>query len=150
MIKGRDLAFWALVALLVTGGAYRFLHEKSSAYKIGRLEIDEQAITNMLRESNIMETDKYDADANASRLKSATAAIRDRIFLRLAHFKNAKARIDCDRKLKDIMFGVAEGLKDAGIIGDQAYAIEVESIESLAKSSLFPNLVPYNFCELAK
>jgi len=136
--------------MIIIAAAYNFARGKSDAYKFAGITVDEWAISDLLRQSSVMETGKFTDAVNAARLKTATSAIKDRIFLRLAHFNNAKAQMDCDRKVKDIMFGVAEGLKDAGIITDEQYNSETDSIEAANKSALFPNLVPVNFCDLAK
>ena len=150
MDKWKGLTFWAIAGLIAIAAFYNFAVKKGGDYKIGEITVDEQAITDLLKASTVMDAEKYDAANNAARLKNATQAVKDKIFIRLAHFNNAKAMVDCDRKVKDIMYGVAEGLKDAGVISEDQYNNEVSSIETFQKSSLFPNLVPLNFCDLAK
>ena len=146
--RGIIIASLALLAVILVGG--NFLLGMVGPHEYGPIAVDEQAVGAMLRQSTVMNTDKYSPDENTTRLNNATRCIKDRIYVRLAHFTKAKAMMDCDRKLKDIMMGVAEGLKDAGVIDDQQFNTEFDYIEATLKSSLFPDLVPLNFCNLAK
>jgi len=140
-------AIVGIVLILVAGN---FLLGKLKPYNYGGLIVNEQAITEMLRNSPIMATGDYTAEANEARLATATKCIKDRIFIRLAHFNNVHAQMDCDKKLKDILFGFTDGLKEAGIINDQQCAQELDYIETMSKSSLFPDVDPVYFCNLAK
>ena len=146
------MVIWGLVALSVV---IWFIMKSfnvfpSKQYEYGQIQVDEQAVTAMLSANPVMDTANYSPKDNDNRLKTATACVKDKIFVRLAHFTNAKAKVNCETKLKDTMIGIAEGLQTAGIISDQRLEEEVSYIENMSKSSIFPEMLPHNFCALTK
>lgn len=150
MEKWRGIIIASIAGMVLVLAIGKYFSGKTNDYDYGGIVVDERAVTRLLRNSQVMQAGNYSREVNAQRLKNATRQVRDKIFIRLAHFNNARVQMDCDKKVKDIMIGVAEGLRDAGIIDDARCAEEMDSIETMGRSGLFPNLVPVNFCDLAK
>ena len=156
MDKVKKLAYGIMIVVAIPTLGMMFLSNLNS-FKIpflGRqsaiLTVDESAVAFFLRTAAVMEAEKYSEEENRTRLDKTVRAVSEKIYFRLARFNKARAQVNCEKKSKDIMLGVAEGLKDAGIISDELFQSEVDYIESTNKSSIFPNIVEYNFCELAK